>query len=375
MGAKGKKNKKKKNQITDIYFNFEDDKEDEKKEEEMFNGINEFKDDNPFNFKVDYDDEKDKFEEPKYFEEDEEEIKEEEIKEKEIINKKCSLEDHKEIDAIYFCQECKISMCKKCEKDHTRLLKNHHMFSLDQDINEVFTGLCTKPNHSLKLEYFCKSHNQLCCAACIAKVKNKWNGQHKDCEIYYILKIKNKVKKNMDKNMKKLEELYKNVEPNIKDLKDISEKINESKEQLKAKIQKIFTKLRNELNNREDKLYEEIDKKYNELFFCEDLIKESEKLPNLLKTTLEKGKINKNDWDNEDILPKLFNDNIKFENVMKNIDDIYDKIKVFYSTKDTKIDFSLTDDEIDKNWLNKIKRFGGISVLDEKDIDFFAIKK
>ena len=375
MGAKGKKNKKKKNQITDIYFDFEDDKEDEKKEEEMFNGINEFKDDNPFNFKVDYDDEKDKFEEPKYFEEDEEEIKEEEIKEKEIINKKCSLEDHKEIDAIYFCQECKISMCKKCEKDHTRLLKNHHMFSLDQDINEVFTGLCTKPNHSLKLEYFCKSHNQLCCAACIAKVKNKWNGQHKDCEIYYILKIKNKVKKNMDKNMKKLEELYKNVEPNIKDLKDISEKINESKEQLKGKIQKIFTKLRNELNNREDKLYEEIDKKYNELFFCEDLIKESEKLPNLLKTTLEKGKINKNDWDNEDILPKLFNDNIKFENVMKNIDDIYDKIKVFYSTKDTKIDFSLTDDEIDKNWLNKIKRFGGISVLDEKDIDFFAIKK
>ena len=375
MGAKGKKNKKKKNQITDIYFNFEDDKEDEKKEEEMFNGINEFKDDNPFNFKVDYDDEKDKFEEPKYFEEDEEEIKEEEIKEKEIINKKCSLEDHKEIDAIYFCQECKISMCKKCEKDHTRLLKNHHMFSLDQDINEVFTGLCTKPNHSLKLEYFCKSHNQLCCAACIAKVKNKWNGQHKDCEIYYILKIKNKVKQNMDKNMKKLEELYKNVEPNIKDLKDISEKINESKEQLKGKIQKIFTKLRNELNNREDKLYEEIDKKYNELFFCEDLIKESEKLPNLLKTTLEKGKINKNNWDNEDILPKLFNDNIKFENVMKNIDDIYDKIKVFYSTKDTKIDFSLTDDEIDKNWLNKIKRFGGISVLDEKDIDFFAIKK
>ena len=375
MGAKGKKNKKKKNQITDIYFNFEDDKEDEKKEEEMFNGINEFKDDNPFNFKVDYDDEKDKFEEPKYFEEDEEEIKEEEIKEKEIINKKCTLEEHKEIDAIYYCQECKISMCKKCEKDHTRLLKNHHMFSLDQDINEVFTGLCTKPNHSLKLEYFCKSHNQLCCAACIAKVKNKWNGQHKDCEIYYILKIKNKVKKNMDKNMKKLEELYKNVEPNIKDLKDISEKISESKEQLKGKIQKIFTKLRNELNNREDKLYEEIDKKYNELFFCEDLIKESEKLPNLLKTTLEKGKINKNDWDNEDILPKLFNDNIKFENVMKNIDDIYDKIKVFYSTKDTKIDFSLTDDEIDKNWLNKIKRFGGIIVLDEKDIDFFAIKK
>ena len=30
-------------------------------------------------------------------------------------NKKCSLVEHNENDAICFCQECKIYMCNKCE--------------------------------------------------------------------------------------------------------------------------------------------------------------------------------------------------------------------------------------------------------------------
>jgi hypothetical protein len=40
---------------------------------------------------------------------------------KEIIleqNKKCSLNEHNEIDAIIYCQECRIYMCRKCENLH-----------------------------------------------------------------------------------------------------------------------------------------------------------------------------------------------------------------------------------------------------------------
>ena len=260
MGAKRKKLRKKK-EAMEIVNNFGYEDEEENKNE-IQKEVGEYKDENPFDFKVNYDEEDEKKEEKeKQKEEDEEEIKEE-VKEKEIISKKCSLDEHKDLDAIYYCQECKISMCKKCEKDHSRLLKNHHVISLDKDINEIFTGLCTKPNHTLKLEYYCKTHNQLCCAACIAKIKNKWNGQHKDCEIYYIVKIKNNVKEKFDENKKKLEELSNKLEPTIKELKDIYEKINESKDKLKGEIQNIFTIIRTELNNREDKLYEEIEKKY-----------------------------------------------------------------------------------------------------------------
>lgn len=53
----------------------------------------------------------------------------------------------------------------------------------------------------------------------------------------------------------------------------------------------MFTKLRNSLNNREDQLLFEINKKYNELYFNESIIKECEKLPDKIKNSLEKGKL------------------------------------------------------------------------------------
>ena len=296
----------------------------------------------------------------------EEEISDDGKNEIEIINKKCSLEEHKDIDAIYYCQECKISMCNKCDKIHSNLLKHHHKYSLDKDINEIFTGLCLMPNHSLKLEYYCKTHNQLCCAACIAKIKYKGNGQHKDCEIYKIIEIKNIKKENLDKNMKKLDELSQKLEPNIKEIKDIYEKLNERKEKLKEEIQKIFTKIRTELNNREDKLFKEVDLKFNQFFFKEELIKESEKLPKLLNTSIEGVKMNENDWNDENILPKLINDGINIENIIKNIDEIYVKINNFTSKKNMSVEFSLNQDEIEKGLIDNIKSFGRIKIIDKE---------
>ena len=105
-------------------------------------------------------------------------------------NKKCSMEDHVQIDAISYCQECKIYMCDNCNKYHSKLFKNiHHQFKKDinnDDINNIFTGLCKEQNHSIELEYFCKTHNVLCCAKCISKIKQKGNGQHTECDICFI---------------------------------------------------------------------------------------------------------------------------------------------------------------------------------------------
>ena len=65
----------------------------------------------------------------------------------------------------------------------------------------------------------------------------------------------------------------------IKNLKEIFEKVNESKEKLKLEIQKIFRKIRTELNNREDILLIELDNNFNNKFCNEDIIKKSDKLP------------------------------------------------------------------------------------------------
>ena len=58
-------------------------------------------------------------------------------------SKKCSLSEHKEIDAIIFCQECKILMCNKCDINYSNLFKLHHKYKLDKDdIKDIFTRFC-----------------------------------------------------------------------------------------------------------------------------------------------------------------------------------------------------------------------------------------
>ena len=299
----------------------------------------------------------------------EDEYEEEEINEKEDINKKCSLEDHKDENAVMCCQECQINMCKRCENIHSKLFKNHHLYSLDKDKSEIFTGLCTHKKHSLELEFYCQTHNKLCCAACISKIKIKGKGQHKDCEVCYIKKIKNIKKQYLDKNLKNLKELSNKLEPSIKELKSIYEKINDRKEKLKIDVQKKFTKLKCEINNREDKLLEEIDKKYNELFFKEELIRESEKLPNLVKLSLEKVKMNENDWNDDNLLPKLINESINIENAIININNVYEKIKKFNSNEEYLVEFEPKNNESKKDLLEGIKNYGNLKVIKPKKLE------
>ena len=65
-------------------------------------------------------------------------------------------------------------------------------------------------------------------------------------------------------------------------------------------IQKIFTKLRGALNEREDELLLIINEKYKNSYFGDDIIKENEKLPNQIKMLLENNKKNEHKWINND---------------------------------------------------------------------------
>ena len=176
-------------------------------------------------------------------------------------------------------------MCNKCLNYHKEYLNNHHTYNLDKNSDEIFTGICKEENHKKELNYFCKTHSQLCCAACITKIKGEGNGQHADCNIYFINDIKNEKRNILIENIKNLDEFSKTIESSIKELKQIIEKVNKDKEELKIEIIKKFTELRNIINEREDKLLSDIDNKYNNLIFKEDnnLIKKSEKYPIMVK--------------------------------------------------------------------------------------------
>ena len=85
-------------------------------------------------------------------------------------------------------------MCKKCENIHLSFFTNHNFYNINKD-DEIFTGFCKEKNH-YELKYYCKDHNQLCCVSCIAKLNEDGEGQHKDCQVYYIDKIKEEKKIN-----------------------------------------------------------------------------------------------------------------------------------------------------------------------------------
>ena len=108
--------------------------------------------------------------------------------------KNCSLKKHSEINAVSFCPECKVFFCNKCDSLHSEIFENHHLYKLNNEIKELFTGLCEEENHYQKLKYYCKTHNKLCCASCITKLKDKENGQHSDCTILFIEDIKEEKK-------------------------------------------------------------------------------------------------------------------------------------------------------------------------------------
>ena len=280
---------------------------------------------------------------------------------------KCSVNEHKEIDAISFCHGCQIYMCNKCEKYHSILFKNSHKIETikDKNMEVIFTGLCKENNHLAELIYFCKNHNKLCCAFCITKIKDDENGQHKDCDVCSIKDIEKEKKNNLKENIEKLEELSLNLQQSINEIKILFEKIEKDKEKIKVDIQNIFTKFRNELNDKEDKLLLEFDKKYGDQFISENILKESEELPNKIKENLNKGKLIDNNWKNNK-LNFAINDCINIEENIKYINKINESIIKCKNSKNSNINVFLNENEI----IESIKKISLINIFFESNIEF-----
>ena len=271
--------------------------------------------------------------------------------------KKCSLIKHSTIDAIGYCQECKIFFCNKCQNLHSQLFENHNIY-LNNDTNEIFIYICKEENHNNKFEFFCKTHNKLCCLACICKIKKKEYGQHLNCDVCLIKDIKNEKKNKLIENINNLEQLSNKLIRN--DIKILFEKISNNKESLKTNIQKIFTKIRNELEQREDELLLEVDKKFNDTFLKEEIMKESEKFPKKITNLLEKSKKLEKSWNNNN-LNSLINDCIYIENNLENIIKINEILQNFNLNKNIEINFEPDDKNINQ-FLEIIKSFGKIII-------------
>ena len=276
---------------------------------------------------------------------------------------KCSLEEHKETKAISFCPECRINMCNKCETHHSSLFKTHHSYNLNK-ADEIFTGFCQEKNHTIKLEYYCKNHNQLCCAACLCKLQEKGDGLHKDCQVCNVESIEDEKKNKLKENIKCLEDLENKFNINMNELKEVFQKIEKDKDDLKLKIQNIFTKIRNAINEREEQILTQVDNLYNNKYFNEEIIKKGDKLPKQIKLSLEKGKLIDKEWDKNDLYSNI-NDCINIENNIKKINIINESIKKCKTDNKIKFEFSPKEDSFN-SFLESLNSFGKIHLSNYK---------
>ena len=113
-------------------------------------------------------------------------------------------------------------MCNKCANHHDEVLDFHQKLNLnEQNINEIFTGICKEPKHKKELEFYCKSHNKLCCIVCLSKIKNKVYGQHSDCNFCSIKDIENEKKSKLKENIKYLEDCSIKIKNSVDEIKKI----------------------------------------------------------------------------------------------------------------------------------------------------------
>jgi len=291
------------------------------------------------------------------------------------ISIKCSSKEHEKLDAISYCQQCNINMCNKCDNYHKNLCQFHTSYNINKNKNDIFNEYCTEKGHNNKIEYFCGNHNQLCCDSCIIKIKNKEKGQHKDCNIFLLREIKDSKKNKLKENIYYLEELLNNIEEKINQFRINMDKINEEKEELKLKIQKIFTKIRNVINDREEKLLLDVDKHFNEIYFNENIINEVKKLPNKIKISLQKGKEIELEWNDENKLGLCINGCINIENNIKNACELNDSLKKCGNENNNKIDFYPKEENEINKFLESINSFGNIFNKSHLIIDSKIINK
>ena len=272
-----------------------------------------------------------------------------------ITNKKCSFEEHKDIDAISYCSKCDIYVCEKCKDYHNNLINRNHNQIFNKENNEI----CLEKNHQEKLEYFCRTHNKLCCRACVTKIKGLGNGQHSECDICFVKDITDERKNILEQNIIYLKNNRTTFDSLIKKLKEAYKEISDKKEKLKIRIQKFFTKIRNEINKREDQLLLIVEQVYENYFFNKNFSKDIDKIENKLNLSINKGMLISNEYNNDEInFISLINDCILIEDCIKEINYLIENYEKYEKNETLAIDLKLKEEEI--NFLNNIKNLGNI---------------
>lgn len=286
----------------------------------------------------------------------------------ETTEKKCYTKSHANKKAIKFCLNCNKYLCELCLASHAKCDRKHELYSIDNELNLSFKGTCQENNHPNNLDYYCSTHNNLCCAACLCKIKDKGDGQHTECKACSIEEIKEEKREKLNNNINILKDLAQNFKKKLKEVRKIYDKTNNQKEGTRTNIKNTFDELINILTLRKKELLKELDDIYEKNIFSDDFIKTYEKLPSKINYYIKKGKSVNEKWEEDEKRGKLniiINDCINIEKHVEKYQLINDRLQ----SLSTRVTFQFCIEGIDiKAFTEKLKNLGKIIFNDYKFI-------
>ena len=266
----------------------------------------------------------------------------------------CSLEKDK--IAIKSSAFYGLNLCKECLNIHSKFLPSHQLITFENDKDTLnYTIYCSQKNHNnMNLNYYCEAHNQFCCALCHCLKKDNNYGIHSNCKIISIKEIENTKKQNLNINMQKLDELIKKINEKKEIISNLLDKNLKNKEETKKNVSTYFTKLRSIINEREDKLNEIIEEKFNIETNMNEEIKIFYKKSSLL---LKLGNEINNNWDENNKSIETIQKCIDIEKMNETINNY---LKIVEEKEESIISYYFYPN-VKENFLDKLKNLGNIS--------------
>ncbi|CAC5410187.1 unnamed protein product [Mytilus coruscus] len=163
-----------------------------------------------------------------------------------------------------YCPQCEVALCGDCRDNHkiSKLSKSHQTISVDNYTKLPSFIKQIKHNceeHDLVLEFFCKSHDSLCCKLCSISC-------HKECkEIVFIEDFITPSTGHQSVALDNIEKVLKDLETNIcSAIKDRNRNLTKLREQNRLMTEQIKEK-RRQINTRFDHLEGALRKKASAL--------------------------------------------------------------------------------------------------------------
>ncbi|CAG2200835.1 unnamed protein product [Mytilus edulis] len=164
---------------------------------------------------------------------------------------------HLNKSAEEYCPQCEEALCRECRDHHklSKLLKSHQTITVDKynklpSFIKQISQNCEE--HDCFLEFYCKSHDALCCKLCLIS-------GHKECKgTIFIEDFLKPLTGHQSAALDNIEKVLQDLQSNIcSAIKDRNRNLTELREQ-KRVIEEQIKEKRKEINNLLDNLEEEL---------------------------------------------------------------------------------------------------------------------